>query len=236
MPLPLAMMIPFMGIQSSVMAKQFGENFQYGKRRISAMSNEEFNKLTPAKLQDNANKELKAMIPSMEQSVIEMRTFQTFLIKEFLQMLNDAIGAGLGKLFGFDETTIFPPGDTTAPPTLPPTQKPPTGGQLPFPPTSPTFPPYQPPDSVAPPVRPPSSLPSAGARERQMRDGFIKLIASWVKYEKQNRDAFKSHTLTQQRTEIRRNRGHYKLWNYMTLQRKATQRKLTDLLQRYDWR
>ncbi len=103
MPLPLAMMIPFMGIQSAVMAKQFGENFQYGKRRISAMSNEEFNKLTPAKLQANANAELKSMIPSMEQSVIEMREFQTFLIREFLQMLNDAIGAGLGKLFGFNE-------------------------------------------------------------------------------------------------------------------------------------
>jgi len=103
MPLPLAMMIPFMGIQSAVMAKQFGENFQYGKRRISAMSNEEFNKLTPTKLQLNANAELKAMIPAMEDSVKEMRTFQTFLIGEFLKMLNDAIGKGLGTLFGFDD-------------------------------------------------------------------------------------------------------------------------------------
>ncbi len=106
MPLPLAMMIPFMGIQSAVMAKQFGENFQYGKRRISAMSNDEFNKLTPKMIQDNANAELKAMIPSMEQSVIEMRTFQTFLIKEFMQMLNDAIKAGFGKLFGVDDEAI----------------------------------------------------------------------------------------------------------------------------------
>ncbi len=106
MPLPLAMMIPFMGIQSAVMAKQFGENFQYGKRRISAMSNEEFNKLTPKMIQDNANAELKAMIPSMEQSVQEMRVFQTFLIKEFLRTLNDAIKAGFGELFGIDASTL----------------------------------------------------------------------------------------------------------------------------------
>ncbi len=129
MPLPLAMMIPFMGIQSAVMAKQFGENFQYGKRRISAMSNEEFNQLTPAKLQAHANEELKAMIPSMEASVREMRMFQTFLIREFLATLNDAIGAGLGKLFGFDETGIFGGNEQTPPtaPTSPPVTTPPRG-------------------------------------------------------------------------------------------------------------
>ncbi len=106
MPLPLAMMIPFMGIQSAVMAKQFGENFQYGKRRISAMSNEEFNKLTPKMIQDNANAELKAMIPSMEQSVIEMREFQKFLIGEFLKMVKDLVAAGFGKLFEVDEGSL----------------------------------------------------------------------------------------------------------------------------------
>ena len=91
MPLPLAMMIPFMGIQSAVMAKQFGENFQYGKRRISAMSNEEFNKLTPKMIQDNANDELKAMIPSMEASIGDMREFQKFVIEKFVQMIEDLI-------------------------------------------------------------------------------------------------------------------------------------------------
>ncbi len=225
------------------MAKQFGENFQYGKRRISAMSNEEFNKLTPAKLQENANAELKAMIPSMKQSVIEMRTFQTFLIREFIQMMEDLINQGLGALIGLDSGIIEKvhelaghPGHQHGSSTLPPTEKPPPGGQLPFPPTDPTFPGPVPPGPVLPPVRPPSSLPSAGERERNLRNQYIKLIASWAKYEKQNKLAFQSHTLTQQRTEIRRNRGHYKLWNYMTLQRKATQRKLTDLLGRYDWR
>ncbi len=100
MPLPLAMMIPFMGIQSAVMAKQFGENFQYGKRRISAMSNDEFNKLTPALLQANANAELKAMIPSMQQSIIDMQGFQEFLVKEFIRMVDSLLQKGLGSLLG----------------------------------------------------------------------------------------------------------------------------------------
>ncbi len=91
MPLPLAMMIPFMGIQSAVMAKQFGENFQYGKRRISAMSNEEFNKLTPQKINENAAQELKSMIPSMQESIKTMQPFQDFLIREFVDMISSFV-------------------------------------------------------------------------------------------------------------------------------------------------
>ncbi len=106
MPLPLAMMIPFMGIQSAVMAKQFGENFQFGKRRISAMSNEEFNKLTPKIINEKAAEELKSMIPSMEASIIEMRTFQTFLIKEFILMVRDLMKSGLGELLGIKEGSL----------------------------------------------------------------------------------------------------------------------------------
>ncbi len=106
MPLPLAMMIPFMGIQSMVMAKQFGENFQYGKRRISAMSNDDFNKLTPAKLLSNANDELRSQIPLMKQSMEDMREFQTFIVKEFLLTIRSIIDAGLGKLIGLTPTEI----------------------------------------------------------------------------------------------------------------------------------
>jgi len=91
-----------MGIQSAVMAKQFGENFQYGKRRISAMSNEEFNATTPLDLLQQNTAELKAMIPTMQESVTNMRDFQTFLIREFLSTLNDAIKAGFGQLFGLN--------------------------------------------------------------------------------------------------------------------------------------
>ncbi len=95
MPLPLAIMIPFMGMQSMVMAKQFGEGFQYGKRRISAMSNEEFNQLTMEKLMQQTNSELKKMIPDMAQSLREMRPFQREIFIEMLAALKEAIGLGI---------------------------------------------------------------------------------------------------------------------------------------------
>ncbi len=108
MPLPLAMMIPFMGAQSAVMAKQFGENFQYGKRRISAMTNEEFNKLTPAKLAERTAQELKAMIPSMESSITDMRLFQSFLVREFIATVKQLPSDIGGAIFGNDDTTGIP--------------------------------------------------------------------------------------------------------------------------------
>ncbi len=88
------------------MAKQFGENFQYGKRRISAMSNDEFNKLTPKMIQDNANAELKAMIPSMQDSITDMRHFQEFMIKEMIQTIGDLLRSGLGFLLGIPSDQV----------------------------------------------------------------------------------------------------------------------------------
>ncbi len=42
-PLPVTIMVPFMGLQSGVMARDFGVNYEIGKRMIKSMSNEEFN-------------------------------------------------------------------------------------------------------------------------------------------------------------------------------------------------
>ncbi len=96
-------MIPFMGIQSGVMAQQFGMNFQYGKRKISAMSNEEFNKLTPQQMQADFSTQIKGMIPTFEQSLQDMRPFQRMIFiemiaafKEAVQLGLDIAGAGLG--------------------------------------------------------------------------------------------------------------------------------------------
>ncbi len=86
-PLPLPMMIPFMGIQSAVMAEQFGTMFQYGKRRISAMSNEEFNKLTPKMLQERMTREIEGMIPEMKEQIQAMRPMVELIIKEFAQYI-----------------------------------------------------------------------------------------------------------------------------------------------------
>ncbi len=93
-PLPLPMMIPFMGIQSAVMAEQFGTLFQYGKRRISAMSNEEFNKLTFEDLQDKMNRQIMELTKvggTMEQQIKAMRPMVGIIIAEFAEYIKSAI-------------------------------------------------------------------------------------------------------------------------------------------------
>ncbi len=98
LPIPLAMMIPFMGAQSLIIGKQFGEGFQYGKRKISAMTNEEFNKLTPQKIAHDSAKELNEMIPEMKASITDMRHFQSFIVNELIatakQLPQDIFGEG----------------------------------------------------------------------------------------------------------------------------------------------
>lgn len=100
-----------MGIQSAVMAKQFGENFQYGKRRISAMFNEEFNKLTFSQLMINNNNELKQLIPTMQESLQSMTPLVNTIIIEFARMFKLAVDS-LPQAAG---TILAPEGGTYAP-------------------------------------------------------------------------------------------------------------------------
>ncbi len=126
-PLPLPMMIPFMGIQSAVMAEQFGTLFQYGKRRISAMSNEEFNKLTPEMLQERITTQIQGMIPEMEKQIQAMRPMVLVIMKEFaeyVRLATEAIAKGGSEyLEHAAHGHIFGHGDSY----VDPTQPPPTG-------------------------------------------------------------------------------------------------------------
>jgi len=119
-----------MGIQSAVMAEQFGTMFQYGKRRISAMSNEEFNALTPQKMQERMTTQLKGMIPEMEQQIQAMRPLAVAVLKEFGAYITEAGGLvgetlahGIGTHIGHDT-----PGGTTVPSPPRPTPQDPSGG------------------------------------------------------------------------------------------------------------
>ncbi len=94
-PLPLAIMIPFMAAQSFAMGQAFGTSFQYGKRKISSMSNEEFNATSPLILHNDIQSDVRAMIPSMNQSFDRMEKFQI----EIIQSMLDTILLGL-KTFG----------------------------------------------------------------------------------------------------------------------------------------
>ncbi len=104
-PLPLPMMIPFMGMQSAVMAEQFGTLFQYGKRRISAMSNEEFNALTPEILQIRMTEQLQKMIPEMEKQIQAMSPLVSVIIREFANYIKLAITTVTSSQSGFTSTS-----------------------------------------------------------------------------------------------------------------------------------
>ncbi len=88
LPVPLPMMIPFMGAQSLVIGKMFGEGFQYGKRKISAMPNEEFNKLTFEAMMSNARDEMQASIPTMIQAMQDMKPMVAAVVHEFTNYLS----------------------------------------------------------------------------------------------------------------------------------------------------
>jgi len=77
-----------MGAQSLVIGKMFGEGFQYGKRKISAMPNEEFNKLTFEAMMSNARDEMQASIPTMIQAMQDMKPMVTAVVHEFTNYLS----------------------------------------------------------------------------------------------------------------------------------------------------
>jgi len=100
LPVPLPMMIPFMGAQSLVIGKMFGEGFQYGKRKISAMPNEEFNALTFEKMMSNARDEMQASIPTMIQAMQDMKPMVAAVIHEFTNYLKLVIEAAPEEVGG----------------------------------------------------------------------------------------------------------------------------------------
>ncbi len=86
-PLPLAMMLPFMAGQSMIMGDAFGQSYQYGKRKISAMSNEEFNKLTHDDIQKDIIKNYKQMIPNLADGMVASNEFQRLIIQEIAKII-----------------------------------------------------------------------------------------------------------------------------------------------------
>ncbi len=88
MPLPLPIMIPFMMYQSAAIAAGFGTYFQYSKRRISAMSNEEFNNVDPVALINDDLDTIIAQIPSSFQKVAQTNIA---IFDAMNQMLDQAV-------------------------------------------------------------------------------------------------------------------------------------------------
>ncbi len=100
-----------MGAQSLVIGKMFGEGFQYGKRKISAMPNEEFNALTFQGMMQNARDEMKASIPTMIKALSDMQPMVQAVIHEFfdyLSIIADKSKDELRRLTGGGEFDLTP--------------------------------------------------------------------------------------------------------------------------------
>ncbi len=100
---PNPQMLAFMAAQSFVMMMQAGEGWQYGKRKQSAMTNEEFNKQTPLSIMQRQMSELKQAIPTIEESMNAMTPMiRTIVIqygefmKEIIRALPEALKAAQG--------------------------------------------------------------------------------------------------------------------------------------------
>ncbi len=101
MPLPLPVMIPFMMWQSAAIAAGFGTYFQFAKRKVSAMSNDEFNKSNPHELVAALYDDIVENIPS---SFKQIESLTPIILDSMLKMLTDAaqwFSAVLGGQGGF---------------------------------------------------------------------------------------------------------------------------------------
>ncbi len=82
-----------MPIQSYLMMYFAGSAWQYGKRKISAMSNEEFNKLDMKTLLEQHTMELKSVIPTLERSLNDVTPLVAILIEQYGDFIKEALKA-----------------------------------------------------------------------------------------------------------------------------------------------
>ncbi len=102
---PNPQMMAFMGAQSFVMMEMAGIGWQYGKRRISAMSNKEFNELTPELLFEKQTQMLERLIPTVEKSMNDMTPMMRTIIQqygEFVKLIIQEIPALVQNVTGFE--------------------------------------------------------------------------------------------------------------------------------------
>ncbi len=85
-PLPLGIMIPFMEAQSAALAYAFGLNYQASKRKIASLSNEEFNALTPEKLQEMSAAHTRVHLDGFVKAIPHTHEMQKHIIDEMVRL------------------------------------------------------------------------------------------------------------------------------------------------------
>ncbi len=91
-----------MAAQSMLMGDAFGKSYQYGKRKISAMTNEEFNALTPEDLAKDITADFDVIIPEMKISMEKSREFQSLIIQELGEIVKSIPQELRNFIFGND--------------------------------------------------------------------------------------------------------------------------------------
>ncbi len=90
---PNPQMLAFMGAQSFIMMFQAGEGWQYGKRKISAMSNEEFNKLTPEIVMEKQAVVLRNSLGTIQKSMNDMTPMIRTIVEQYGDFIHEIIKA-----------------------------------------------------------------------------------------------------------------------------------------------
>ncbi len=106
--------------QSMLMGDAFGKSYQYGKRKISAMSNEEFNKLTPEMLASDIQADFNSIIPHLQEAIKSSTEFQSQIIRELGEIVK-TIPAEVRYFMGLGGDTNAPFEGTGLPVNPPPT-------------------------------------------------------------------------------------------------------------------
>ncbi len=85
-----------MFMQSVMMGYGFGTGFQYSKRKISAMSNEEFNATSIVQETQKMFESYKLIIPELKQSIDDSKDLQSYVLAAMIDMPRNL----LADLFG----------------------------------------------------------------------------------------------------------------------------------------
>ncbi len=83
-PIPNAVMIPFMEAQSAALAFGFGLNYEFGKRKIRSMSNEEFNSLTSEQIANMSNEHTHIILSQFQAQIPRVMPMQIEIFKQYV--------------------------------------------------------------------------------------------------------------------------------------------------------
>ncbi len=90
---PNPQMLAFMATQSFLMMQMAGAGWQYGKRKISAMKNEEFNALTIQHLLQSETADVRAAIPTIIKSINDMTPMVGEIVAQYGDFVKEIIKA-----------------------------------------------------------------------------------------------------------------------------------------------